>query len=129
MKNANYALGKVINFAHSGNLPSNVLVNFFVGDKIENNSIVNVYEYKDNKFDLVKKDIQVENGYVELSLEHCSVYFVTPANLNNTVCENNVPVDNSNSLIIVSSLLGLMVLFNIWYFLFRKKNNKTSYNY
>ena len=129
MKDANYASGKVINFAHNGKLPANTIVKIFVGDEIQNNSLVNVYEYKDNAFVLVKDKLTVQNGYVEFSLEHCSLYFVTLANITNGVCENNTQVSNDSMLlIIVSAILTILVIFNIWYFLIRRKKS-ISYSY
>lgn len=76
---ANYADGVNLNFKHSGDLPSGTMVKLYVGDKFEDNSIVNLYYYnkETNQLELTQTGLVVKDGYIEFELKHCSEYFVT----------------------------------------------------
>ena len=89
------------------------------------------YDYENHKFNLNEDKLLVNNGYVELSLEHSSTYYLTQWNLNiECVTVNNI-VDSSNNssiiVIILASALTLLGLFNIWYFFIRKQKQNVGY--
>lgn len=87
---SNYADGFYANFAHSGNLPEGTKIKIYVGDKFSDNSVVNIYNYneKENTLIPITNNINIENGYVEFDIEHCSEYFITKANVNLTNSSN-----------------------------------------
>lgn len=76
---SNYADGLYIDFKHSGKLPEGTIIKLYVGDKFEDDSIVNVYHYNDNeyKLDFIEENLKVKEGYIEFKIESCSQYFVT----------------------------------------------------
>lgn len=84
-KLANYADGIYVDFEHDGDLPKGTKVKLYVGKKIENGNVVNLYYYnKDrNILELIKEDLIVKDGYIEFEIEHCSKYFVTMSTINN----------------------------------------------
>lgn len=75
---SNYADGKYIHFDQDGNIPKGIMVKLYVGDKLEDKDLVNVYYYNNDKsLDLIKKCLKVDQGYIEFDIDHCSEYFVT----------------------------------------------------
>ena len=132
-KDANYAKGLILNFANSGNLPSDIIVKINVSDTFKNNITTKLYsyDYDNHKFTLESDDVIVNSGFVELSLEHTSTYYLTQSNLNiECVTVNNI-VDSSNNssivVIILAFALALLGLFNIWYFFIRKSRKYMGY--
>ena len=132
-KDANYAKGLILDFANSGNLPSDIIVKINVSDTFKNNITTKLYsyDYDNHKFTLESDDVVVNSGFVELSLEHTSTYYLTQSNLNiECVTVNNI-VDSSNNssivVIILASALTLLGLFNIWYFFIRKSRKYMGY--
>ena len=132
-KDANYAKGLILDFAHIGNLPKNIIVKINVANIFKNGVTTQLYsyDYENHKFNLNEDKLLVNNGYVELSLEHSSTYYLTQSNLNiECVTVNNI-VDSSNNssiiVIILASALTLLGLFNIWYFFIRKQKQNVGY--
>ncbi|MDD2435912.1 MAG: cadherin-like beta sandwich domain-containing protein, partial [Bacilli bacterium] len=80
----NYAEGLLLSFDHSGELPKDTKVTIYVSDKYKNNDFLKLYYYneKDDKLELVAEEIIVKDGYVELTIEHCSDYFLSKTILN-----------------------------------------------
>ena len=80
---SNYADGLILGLKQTNNIPSGSRINLFVGDKYKDNDLVNVYSYVKNndKLELVKNEIKVENGYIEFDAEDTSDYFVTMSNI------------------------------------------------
>ena len=79
---SNYAEGKHIHFEHDGKLPEGTKIRLYVGDKFEDNTVVNVYFYNtEKKLDEIKKGLTVNDGYIEFEIDHCSDYFVTRATI------------------------------------------------
>ena len=56
-------------------------IEVYVGDKFADESIVNIYHYTKDKLEEIKKEVKVEDGYIEFDIEHCSEYFVTKSDL------------------------------------------------
>lgn len=119
-KLTNYANGLYISFEHKGDLPEGTKVKLFVGNKYKNGDLLNFYYYneKDNKLELIKKDITVKDGYVEINMNHCSNYYLTKADFNKK---------NSNPFIAISIVeLGLIISMTVFYIIKNKKDNRTS---
>lgn len=119
-KLTNYANGLYISFEHKGDLPEGTKVKLFVGNKYKNGNLLNFYYYneKDNKLELIKKDITVKDGYVEIDMNHCSNYYLTKADFNKK---------NSNPFIAISIVeLGLIISMTVFYIIKNKKDNRTS---
>lgn len=78
-KLSNYANGLYVNFKHTGDLPEGTKVKLFVGNKFDNDNLVNMYYYNgsEGKLDFIKDNIKVVDGYIELDVNHCSEYFLT----------------------------------------------------
>ena len=66
----------VLNFAASGELPINATVKYYVGDKYENGTKLTLFFYNETTKQLEEKakDLVVTDGWVTLSLTHCSSY-------------------------------------------------------
>jgi len=102
-KLSNYAEGKYVHFEHSGKLPTGTKVKILVDDKFKDGSLLNVYYYdnKDTSLELIDNNVEVKKGYVEISLEHCSDYFITRSNLE---------IKNNNNLFIILITIELIVI-------------------
>ena len=74
-----------VSFTHHGDLPSEAIVNIYVGKNYKNNENLYLYYYneKSDRLEYVDKDLKVKNGYVSFKIEHCSDYFLTGAVVNN----------------------------------------------
>lgn len=123
-ENANYAEGLILNFANVGKIPNGITTKIFVGNTFKDGITTKLYSYDNSnrEFKIIKEDILVNNGYVELEIEDTDLFYLTQAKLDNKeVVVNNTVVNNSSSLVIIlASALTLLVLFNIWYFFIKK---------
>lgn len=120
-KLSNYADGLYINFEHSGKLPQGTKIKLYVGDKFEDGNVVNIYHYvkEKNKLENVREDVNVQNGYIEFDVEHCSEYFVTMSNLNIVNKKSSINIFMILSIIEFVIIITLILI----YFL---KSNKTK---
>jgi len=100
----NYADNLYLNFAYSGDLPTGTYISINVSDKYKDGSIVNLYYYdKDNEnITLVYDNLEVKNGYLKFTIEHCSEYILS---MSNYVENNNLSIYQ-----IISYILGVIVL-------------------
>lgn len=126
---SNYADGLFIGLNQTSNLPSGVKIRIYVGAKYIDNDLVNVYVYKknDDKLELVKNKIKVENGFVEFDVTEASDYFVTMS----TIPESDkvvVPTNKSNNsiFIIIIVLLPLLVISLIIVLIVKNKKDKNE---
>lgn len=122
---ANYADGMYLNFEHKNSFPNDTKVKVFVGDKFENQSIVNIYQYDNEKLIYASKDIEVKDGYIEFEIKQGAEYLVTRANI--AGIEDNA----SNTFLIVSIvelliIIGLVVVDYMNINPINKLRNKTS---
>jgi len=65
---------------YHGELPAPAKVTVYVGDKYEDGTVVFLYYYNEEtgKVEIIDEDgTVVENGYVDYTLEHCSIYFLS----------------------------------------------------
>lgn len=112
---SNYADGIYVNFKHTGTLPKGTKVKLYVGDKFENDNIVNIYHYNKSKKELefIRDNIKVVDEYIEFDVEHCSEYFVTMSTL------KNIP-EKSVNIFIILSILELIVIIGLVIFVCMK---------
>ena len=116
-KLSNYADGLYVNFKHTGDLPKGTKIKLYVGDKFENESIVNVYHYNNTEktLDFIKDNLKVSDGYIEFDVEHCSEYFVTMSTIDNVVKK-----DISSNIFMIFTIIELIVIIGLVAFIFIK---------
>lgn len=68
-----------LSFAHEGDLPGEATINYGVGDFFDKDDTINLYLYNEEEgiVELVQEDLAYENGYVTMTLDHCSKYLLT----------------------------------------------------
>lgn len=116
-KLSNYADGLYVNFKHTGDLPKGTKIKLYVGDKFENESIVNVYHYNNTEktLDFIKDNLKVSDGYIEFDVEHCSEYFVTMSTIDNVVKK-----DTSSNIFMIFTIIESIVIICLVAFIFIK---------
>ncbi len=124
-KLTDYREGIYLNFSYHGNLPKNTILRIFVGDKYSDGDKLNLY-YLDgdkNAINYIKQEVQVTNGYAEISIDHCSEYFLTKA----TISGDNVKVvDNDDNIIPIIVMILLLILIICVVVLIVIKNNSNN---
>ena len=124
---SNYADGMFFELREKKNIPKKSKIKLFVGNKYENDSLVNVYVYikNNNKLKLVNNNLKVENGYIEFYATNASDYFVTMSNIPNS--DKVTSMKDKSSLYIVKVVIGILVLSVIGLFIvFIIKNKKKN---
>lgn len=118
-KLANYAYGLYVNFKHTGDLPKGTKIKLYVGDRFENESLVNVYYYNnaEKTLDFIKDNLKVTDGYIELDIEHCSEYFITMSTIGNVLKK-----DGLSNIFIIFTIIELIVIISLVAFIFIKLN-------
>jgi hypothetical protein len=104
-------------------LPTGTKIKIYVGDKFEDESIVNVYHYSNTKksLDFVKSYLKVKDGYVEFDLEHCSEYFVTMS----TIAKKEVKETSSINIFVIFTIIEAIIIVGLVAFIFIKfKKNR-----
>ena len=103
----NHAKSIYLNFTHEGELPKGTKIKIYVGDQYKDKSIVNLYYYNDskNKMELIEEELKVENGYVEIEIDHCSDYIITKAEVGKPGFNIFVPITIVETAIIVSYII------------------------
>lgn len=116
-KLSNYADGLYVNFKHTGDLPKGTKIKLYVGDKFENESIVNVYHYNNTEktLDFIKDNLKVSDGYIEFDVEYCSEYFVTMSTIDNVVKK-----DTSSNIFMIFTIIESIVIIGLVAFIFIK---------
>lgn len=109
----------ILNFSHSGELPTGTVFNIYVGDTFANGSSLYLYYYNSsNELELNSKDLTVTEGYVNIPLDHCSTYVLLNTSLENkpdnqeptTPDTPNTNKSNNNNLILYVSIGGVVLL-------------------
>lgn len=69
----------VIEFLHHGILPTGTTVKVNVLGKYKSGDLVTLYYYNEEtgSLEMISKNLEVKDGFVELALEHCSEYVLT----------------------------------------------------
>jgi len=141
LKSSNYADGLLTGVKQSGSLPTGTRIKLFVGDKYEDNDLINVYFYDKNseKLELIKDEIKVENGYIQFDMKDASDYFITMSNIPNLdVISEDIPspdkevIDESSQsnliFYIIIGLLSLLVIGLLIILIRKNKKNKKDDN-
>lgn len=78
---SNFASGKFLSFAYSGDLPKGTTFTFAVGKDFKKDDVVHLYYFdeKENTLTKVGTELKVEGEELTVGLEHCSEYFATRA--------------------------------------------------
>ena len=107
-KLTDYREGVYLNFSHSGDLPKNTILRIYVGDKYTDGDNLHLYflDGNENKITFMNQDVEVTNGYVEISIDHCSDYFLTKA----TISGENVAVASNDTNIIPLIVIVILLL-------------------
>ena len=125
-KLTDYREGIYLNFSYHGNLPKDTIVRIYVGDKYKDGDVLNLYYLDSDTSEVtyMKQEVKVSNGYAEISIDHCSDYFLTKA----TISGDNVKVvSNDNSIlpiIIIVLLIVLIIAVIISIFIKKGSNSK-----
>lgn len=102
----------IISFDHHGALPTKATVRINVSDKFKDNEKLYLYYYNPEKdqIEFIKKDLKVNDGYVEFSIDHCSDYFLTAAVVNNAV---NNPKNINLIIIGLGVIVFILIIINL----------------
>lgn len=126
-KLSNYADGLYLNFKHNGDLPLGTKVKVYVGNKFENESIVNLYHHntEEKTLNIIENNIKVIDGYIEFALEHCSDYFVTMSTIG---AIKQVEDTSSVNIFMILTIISLLIIISLIVFIIIKfrENKKTS---
>ena len=129
---SNYADGLFMSFKQIDNMSNGIKIKLYVGDKYNNDDLVNVYSYIKNsdKLSLIKNKTKVEDGYIEFDIVNASDYVVTMStipNSNRSVIKEGETA--SISLSIVIGIIGALIVIGIIVFiLIRKRSRKKENN-
>ena len=76
---SNYASGKVLNFAYSGELPKNTVFTIAAGKDFTKEDVLYLYYYdeKENTLKQEGQSVTVKGDEIELAITHCSEYLLT----------------------------------------------------
>ncbi len=102
----------IVTFDHHGALPTKATVRINVKNKFADNEKLYLYYYnpENDQIEFIDKDLKVNDGYVEFSIDHCSDYFLTAAVVNNAV---NNP-QNINLIIIgLGVIVFILIIVNL----------------
>ena len=128
---SNYADGLFVGLKQTNNLPSGTKIELFVGDKYKDNDLVNIYAYVKNndKLELVKSKLKVENGYVEFDVTDAYDYFVTMSTIpSSDKVVTTTGKSSSPILLIIIGILSLLVIGLVIAFIAKNKKNKKDDN-
>lgn len=121
----------VLDFDHNGVLPTGTVFRLYVGDTFENGNNLYLYYYNTlGKLELKQESLVVTDGYVNIPLEHCSMYVLLNTNLDESPSDKPAP-DNTNSsninmlyVYIAGGVLLLVVVIVIVVIVVKKKSKK-----
>ena len=106
----------VLKFAASGELPIDATVKYYVGENYEDGTELTLFYYNADTKQLEEKakDIVVTDGWVTLSITHCSSYILT---------DEIVPVSDSedNTLLYLGIGISALILVAVAFFIMRRQ--------
>lgn len=102
----------IVSFDHHGKLPARATVRINVSDRFKDNEKLYLYYYNPEKdqIEFIEKDLKVNDGYVEFSIDHCSDYFLTAAVVNNAV---NNPKNINLIIIGLGVIVFILIIVNL----------------
>lgn len=124
LKLSNYADGLYISLKQAKDLPAGMKIRLYVGDKYQDNDIVNVYAYNKDKLELVKSKIKVEDGYVEFDAVEASDYLVTKSTVPGEIKVAETGSSSNTLSIVLIIMLILLVTAFVLYILKNKKDKE-----
>lgn len=100
----------VISFTHHGKLPTKATVRINVNDKYKDGEKLYLYYLNEEtgNIEFIDKGINVQNGYVEFKIDHCSSYFLTASIVQEAV--NNPKNINLVIIIMVVVVISLVAV-------------------
>ncbi|MBO6195824.1 MAG: cadherin-like beta sandwich domain-containing protein [Bacilli bacterium] len=130
LKLSNYADGMIVSPKQSKYYLEGINIRLFVGDKFNDNDIVNIYGYNEKKLELISRKIKVKEGYVEFEASNVSDYLITMSNITKGVINKEAKKNtNSIQLIIIIILLLILIILNVFIiirrFVLMKKQKKS----
>lgn len=118
----------LLEFLHHGALPAGTTVKVNVLGKYNNGDLVTLYYYNEETkaLEMVAKNLEVKDGFVELALEHCSEYVLTyqPELIVDNVAKEEDKSNNaqtSSMSVVKYGSIGLISLLAAVYLLVSKK--------
>lgn len=118
----------VLEFLHHGALPAGTTVKVNVLGKYNNGDLVTLYYYNEETkaLEMVAKNLEVKDGFVELALEHCSEYVLAyqPELIVDNVAKEEDKSNNaqtSSMSVVKYGSIGLISLLAAVYLLVSKK--------
>lgn len=121
---ANYCDGIFINVKQLNNFKEGIKIKLFVGNKYDKNDKVNVYSYvkSNDKLNLVKSKVKVDDGYIEFDSGDASDYLITMSTVPDAL-ETISPSNSSNSiaLIVIIVFIILLVISILAVYILKKK--------
>ncbi len=124
---SNYASGKVLNFAYSGELPKNTVFTIAAGKDFTKEDVLYLY-YFDEKENTLKQEgqsVTVKGEDIELAITHCSEYLLT-----RSVLKALEPIKQGNSrkdmLMMIAMAVELAVIIALVIIMLRKRQKPAS---
>ena len=103
----------VIEFLHHGVLPTGTTVKVNVLGKYNNGDLVTLYYYNEETkaLEMVSKNLEVKDGFVELALEHCSEYVLAKEEeKSNNAQTSSMSVTKYASIGVISLIAGIYLV-------------------
>lgn len=77
----------IVSFDHHGSLPLEATVKIDVSKRFKDNEKLYLYYYnpEQDQIEYIEHNVEVKDGYVEFTINHCSDYFLTAAVVNDAV--------------------------------------------
>lgn len=120
---SNYADGLYVHFEHEGKLPVKSKIKLYVGNKYKDGNIINIYYFneKENKLEIIGKNLKIKNGYIEFYIDHCSDYFLTRSKIQISTSDVVKVSSKISPIIYISIVTGIILLIIVIIILFSKK--------
>lgn len=122
---SNNAKSLYLSFSTTEKLPALTKFKIFIGEKFkdEDNLYLYYFNEEENKLELIKSNLKVEDSYVEFELNHFSEYILVDSLINEMTKTNSF--NNTNKIIIISILLVIVVILMI-FIVIKSKKRKTK---
>lgn len=116
---SNYADGMILNFSHSGPIVAGTSIKIYVGARFVDGLKLNLYLFnKDSKkLSLSVKEVEVKNGFIELTMTHASQYLLTRATMKDT---------SIYSVLFIVSVVEAALLLSLLIYLGLRRKRKTT---
>ena len=126
---SNYANGMYIDFEYNGNFPENTKIKLYVGDKFEDDKLVNIYHYnkEDNILENIKEEVIVKDGYIEFNIAQGSTYFITMSNIHQEEIKESTSKEINIYMIIAIIEAIIIIGLIVFYIIKIKSSTKLRY--